>query len=158
MRVRSLAPAALPSSSTAARRSRLVVARQQEGKDEEGATSDRPSFNVASLIGYAFFLVYLSPIAIRAADRSGLIKVPPINTLTEIADNAADEAMAAGTLVMGTFFGYTLQGGTFYAQNVWKDLLAQYYATGESTAFLTEAGGVCAQHAAWCAGVVIPPP
>ena len=112
---------------------------------------------MVSLIGYSFFLVYLSPIFIRAVDRSGVWKVPPINLLTDIANNAADEAMAAGDLTIGNFFGYAIQGGTFYAQSVWKDLLAEYYASGETTEFLTKAGGVCAQHVAWCAGVTIPP-
>ena len=112
---------------------------------------------MGSLVGYALLLVYLAPIFLRAADRSGLWKPPPINTLTDIANNAADEAMAAGALQLGTVFGYTLQGGTFYAQGVWRDLLAEYYASGETANFLTKAGGVCAQHVAWCAGVTIPP-
>eukprot|EP00966_Prymnesium_polylepis_P064168 1487753-Prymnesium_polylepis.2 len=46
---------------------------------------------------------------------------------------------------------------TGYSQGVWTDLIKTYYQSGETTEFLTAAGGVCAQHAAWCAGVVIPP-
>jgi hypothetical protein len=46
--------------------------------------------------------------------------------------------------------------GTVYAQGAWKDLIDAYYALGETTEFLTKAGGVCAEHAAWCAGLVIP--
>lgn len=46
--------------------------------------------------------------------------------------------------------------GTVYAQGAWKDLIDTYYALGETTEFLTKAGGVCAEHAAWCAGLVIP--
>ena len=140
------ARAAAPAASSA--RSRAIVA-----VEDDGSGSVKP----ASLIGYALFLVYLSPIFIRAADGSGLWKAPPINTFTEIANNAADEAMAAGTLEIGSFFGYTLQGGTFYAQSVWKDLMSEYYASGETTEFLTAVSGVCAQHVAWCEGVSIPP-
>ena len=43
--------------------------------------------------------------------------------------------------------------GTMYSQGIWKDLIAQYYASGESTAFLA---GVCAEHSAWCTGLSIP--
>ena len=73
-----------------------------------------------------------------------------------VANNAADEALAAGALELGTFFGYTIQGGTFFSQSVWRDLIVEYYSSGETTAFLTKAGGICAQHAAWCEGVSIP--
>ena len=114
--------------------------------------------NVASLVGYALYLVYLSPIFGAAAAKFGLWNPPPINLFTDIANNAADEAMAAGTLELANFFGYKIQAGTFYAQGVWKDLLAEYYASGETTEFLTKANGVCAQHVAWCDGVVIPRP
>ena len=45
---------------------------------------------------------------------------------------------------------------TAYSQGIWNDLIQQYYGSGETTEFLTKAGGVCAQHAAWCTGVTIP--
>ena len=158
VQMRAVSPSAAAASSAAAMRSRcLVMARREQDDDIDDEAGAAPKVNVASLIAYGLFLVYLSPIFIRAADKSGLVVVPPINTLTEIANNAADEAMAAGTLEIGSFFGYTLQGGTAYAQSVWRELLAEYYASGQSTGFLTEAGGVCARHAAWCAGVEIPP-
>ena len=123
------------------------------------ASAEEPaeSVNVGALIGYGLLLAYLSPVFLTAAAKVGLYNPPPINLLTDIANNAADEAMAAGSLELGRFFGYTIQGGTFYAQSVWKDLLAEYYSTGETTEFLTRAGGICAQHAAWCKGVSIPP-
>ncbi len=115
-----------------------------------------PRLNVGSLVGYLLFLVYLSPIFGRTAVQYGLWDPPPINMFTDIANNAADEAMAAGRLQLGSVFGYTIQGGTFYAQSVWRDLISEYYASGQTTEFLTKAGGVCAQHSAWCEGVSIP--
>ena len=109
--------------------------------------------NVGSLVGYALLLVYLGPFFIRAAAPQIAER---INMFTDIANNAADEALAAGSLLVGTVFGYPIQNGTLYAQGVFKDLIAEYFASG-STAFLTRAGGVCAQHAAWCDGVTIVP-
>ena len=127
-------------------RTRLVVAIEEE-------TPVGNSFNAGSLIGYLLFLVYLAPIFIRAAAPQIAER---INMFTEIANNAADEAMAAGSLQIGSFFGYPIQDA-FFAQGVFKDLIAEYFASGQSTAFLTAAGGVCAKHAAWCDSVIIVP-
>ena len=44
---------------------------------------------------------------------------------------------------------------TAYSQGVWKDLIGEYYSSGQTLDFLTQAGGVCAQHPAWCEGVEI---
>ena len=90
----------------------------------------------------------LVPVFLAALGRLGLIKPPPINTFTYIANNAMDAAVNDGSV-------YPLMG-TMYAQGIWKDLISEYYGSGETTEFLTIAGGVCAEHAAWCAGVTIP--
>lgn len=137
-------------STPAAARSRAVVS-SEEGSEEDSTV------NVGSLIGYTLLLGYLSPIFTTAAAKAGLWNPPPVNTFTAIANNAADEAMASGTLQLGNFLGYPIQTGTWYAQDIWRDFIVQYYANGETTAFLTKAGGICEQHAAWCAGVDIPP-
>eukprot|EP00964_Phaeocystis_antarctica_P029756 scaffold16780_cov63-Phaeocystis_antarctica.AAC.3 len=123
------------------------------------ATEEKPpsTVNVGALVGYTLLLAYLSPVFARAAANGGLWNPPPVDLFSEIAYNAADEALAAGTLQLGTVFGYPVQGGTFFAQGIWKDLLAEFYANGETTDFLTKAGGICAQHAAWCEGVSILP-
>jgi hypothetical protein len=87
----------------------------------------------------------LSLCAAVAAARLGLWDPPPANLFTDIADRAMEEAIATGQINMYT--------GTTYAVGVWKDLLDMYYASGETTEFLIKAGGVCAEHAAWCAGL-----
>ena len=48
------------------------------------------------------------------------------------------------------------QMGTVYGQGVWKDLISEFYATGGTTEFMTKAGGLCEQHAAWCKDIAIP--
>ena len=73
---------------------------------------------------------------------------PPLNTFTYIANNAMDAARASGEVSKWL--------ATKYSQDVWSDLLSQYYSEGSSTDFLTRAGGVCDLHAAWCDGVIIP--
>lgn len=87
----------------------------------------------------------LSLCAAVGAARLGMWDPPPVNLFTDIADKAMEEAIATGQINM--YFGTT------YAVGIWKDLLDMYYAGGETTNFLTEAGGVCAEHAAWCAGL-----
>jgi Tfp pilus assembly protein PilX len=74
--------------------------------------------------------------------------LPPLNTFTDIANNAAEAAIKAGEIPYNV--------ATVYATQKWAGLIQEYYATGETTEFLTRAAGVCAQHAAWCEGVSIP--
>lgn len=81
-------------------------------------------------------------------NKLGLYDPPPLNTFTYIANNAMDAARASGEVSKWL--------ATKYSQDVWSDLLSQYYSEGSSTDFLTRAGGVCDLHAAWCDGVIIP--
>ena len=134
----------LPSVQATARRTAIVLSNDEPA----------PKVNVGSLVGYGLLLVYLSPLFARAAFPDF---VEMNNMFTDIANNAADEAMAAGTLQLGTFMGYPISTGTWYAQDVWKSLYAEYFSSGRTTDFLTAAGGFCAQHVTWCEGVTIVP-
>ena len=104
--------------------------------------------NLSAAFGYLFLFGQLAPAFATAAGRLGLFKPPPLNLLTEVANNAMDEAIRTGEIpaLMGTVYG----------QGVWKDLIGQYYASGESTAFLTKVGGICMQHPVWCDGITLP--
>ena len=117
-------------------------------KTEEEKKNIKMQQNFAAAFGYfALFGQLAAPFA-AALGRLGLIKPPPLNLLTDIANQAMDEAIANEEIpkLMGTVYG----------QGIWKDLIGQYYNTGETTEFLTKAGGVCAEHAGWCAGITIP--
>tara|TARA_B110001452_G_C15067095_1_gene372458 strand:+ start:28 stop:666 length:639 start_codon:yes stop_codon:yes gene_type:complete len=117
-------------------------------KTEEEKKNIKIQQNFAAAFGYfALFGQLAAPFA-AALGRLGLIKPPPLNLLTDIANQAMDEAIANEEIpkLMGTVYG----------QGIWKDLIGQYYNTGETTEFLTKAGGVCAEHAGWCAGITIP--
>jgi len=116
------------------------------------SASDEPEDKLAAnVLGGLFGLAIAQQIGLGvavAAGRLGLWNAPPVNLFTDIADNAMEAGVAAGDV--------NLYFGTAYATGIWKELLDAYYATGETTEFLTKAGGVCAEHAAWCAGIAIP--
>lgn len=103
---------------------------------------------MVQLVGYGFIAAQLAPALLVALTRLGLITPPPLNTFTAISNNAMDAAIADGEIpkLMGTVYG----------QNKWYELISSYYSSGETTAFLTDATGLCSQHPAWCEGVVIP--
>ena len=117
---------------------------------KQAEESPRPKQKINPYGVIAGFAVFgeLLPVFLAALGRLGLIKPPPINTFTLIANNAMDAAVNDGSV-------YPLMA-TMYAQGIWKDLIGEYYSSGESTDFLTQAGGACVEHAAWCAGVTIP--
>ena len=131
-----------------ARAPKAPKARKVPEKTEEEKKNIKMQQNFAAAFGYfALFGQLAAPFA-AALGRLGLIKPPPLNLLTDIANQAMDEAIANEEIpkLMGTVYG----------QGIWKDLIGQYYNTGETTEFLTKAGGVCAEHAGWCAGITIP--
>ena len=74
------------------------------------------------------------------------VPLPPINFATDIANNAMDERIAAGTLepMMATAWSYSF----------WFDLLGQYFADGSSPQEFVSNYCADAAHASWCAGVV----
>lgn len=115
------------------------------GADTEEKQSGLP---LVAYVGYAFLFGQLSPALFVGLARLGLITLPPINTFTAIANNAMDEALRNQEI-----FPYFC---TTYAQGKWNEFFFEYYNSGETTEFLTVAGGVCSQHPGWCEGVDIP--
>lgn len=103
---------------------------------------------IGQVIGYSAIGGQLLFPFLVGLQRLGLIELPPLNAFTAIANNASDEAIAIGTINPYT--------ATVYGQGIWKDLITEYYSSGKTTEFLTKAGGICAEHAAWCDGVSIP--
>ena len=113
--------------------------------DEDSALR---KINPYEVFGWLVLFGQVTPAFLTAAGRAGLWNAPPVNLFTDIANAAMESGVADGSVPKWR--------ATMYGQDVWKDLLGQYYATGESTSFLTEAGGICAQHAEYCAGVTLP--
>lgn len=113
--------------------------------DEDSALR---KINPYEVFGWLVLFGQVTPAFLTAAGRAGLWNAPPVNLFTDIANAAMESGVADGSVPKWR--------ATMYGQDVWKDLLGQYYANGESTSFLTEAGGICAQHAEYCAGVTLP--
>ena len=117
----------------------------REKKEESQKES---SINPYEVFGWLVLFSQLTPAFLTAAGRAGLWSPPPLNLFTDIANAAMEAGIADGSVPKWR--------ATMYSQDVWKELLGQYYANGESTSFLTEAGGICAQHAEYCAGLTLP--
>ena len=115
-------------------------------KKEE--SQKKSSINPYEVFGWLVLFSQLTPAFLTAAGRAGLWNAPPVNLFTDIANAAMESGVADGSIPKWR--------ATLYGQDVWKELLGQYYANGESTSFLTEAGGICAQHAEYCAGLTLP--
>ena len=118
-------------------------------KTEEEKKKIKQQQNFAGAFGWFALAGQLAAPLAAGLGRLGLFKPPPLNMLTDIANQAMDEAIAKHEIpkLMGTVYG----------QGIWKDLIGQYYSTGETTEFLTKAGGVCAEHPVWCDGISILP-
>ena len=102
----------------------------------------------AEIIGRVFGFAYLGNVVVTVGlgilSRMGLVALPPVNTLTDIANNAMDLEIAAGTLQPLL--------ATAWSVGFWLELLRAYYAqAGDRAAFL---GDYCAAHASLCVGVV----
>ena len=134
----------LPASQLLTRAPHCIRCVAESDADSE-AVNQSPSQVFGKVFGYAFLFSNLAPAFGNALGLLGLWDPPPINLLTAVANNAMDEAMFAGEIPKLM--------ATAYCQGIWVDLLKEYYASGETTEFLTKAGGICAQHAAWCDGV-----
>ena len=95
------------------------------------------------LVGFAYLGNFITVVSIGVLSRLGLVSLPPVNQLTDIANNAMDEAIAAGSVQPLLATGW--------AVNFWLDLWRQYYAfDGGGPSFVAD---YCAQHASICAGV-----
>jgi len=106
------------------------------------------TLQAGEVIGYALLLNFFStPLTVFLTQR-GLITPPPFNTFTAIANKAMEEAIANGEIdkLMGTMYG----------QQKWYGFIGEYFASGETTSFMTATGGLCDQHPAWCEGITIP--
>ena len=115
---------------------------QQKGTGRARRGSSRSPL----LVGGGYLGSFILVVGIGVLKRLGLVSLPPINTLTDIANNAMDDAIAAGTLQPLV--------ATAWATNFWLDLLRQYYAfdggDGPSSSFIAT---YCADHASYCAGI-----
>ena len=128
---------------------RLSLREKKEESQKESSTNTAPNLvNPYEVFGWLALFSQLTPAFLTAAGRAGLFNPPPLNLFTDIANAAMEAGIADGSVPKWR--------ATMYSQDVWKELLGQYYANGESTSFLTEAGGICAQHAEYCAGLTLP--
>jgi len=129
---------------------RLSLGEKKEASQKESSVNPRKesSVNPYEVFGWLVLFSQLTPACLTAAGRAGLWSPPPLNLFTDIANAAMEAGIADGSVPKWR--------ATIYSQDVWKELLGQYYANGESTSFLTEAGGICAQHAEYCAGLILP--
>ena len=82
----------------------------------------------------------LDPLLV-ALDKLGIVKAPPFNTFTALANAAMDEAVKQD--------GVSKYLATGYASTFKVDLIRQYYAAGASPEFLSQwcadpaHGGIC---------------
>ena len=133
-----------------------MMVERKSGKRTSGKTTGRPQERAGydssnnllpATIGYLALFGQLAPVFLVGLNKAGLIKLPPINLLTDISNNAMDAAVKSGEI--SAFVG------TAYSTGVWRDLLLDFYRNGETLDYLTRAGGVCAEHPAWCEGIEI---
>lgn len=107
---------------------------------------EQPQRNPQQVVGRVAGYLYIGNVAVTVTigvlSRLGLISLPPINTLTDIANNAMDAEIAAGTLQPLLATGWSI--------GFWLDLLRQYNSF-EGDGFVAS---YCAEQAALCAGVV----
>jgi len=129
------------------RKSRGKKASRKTGRPESRTESAGTNNFLPAAFGTLLLAGQLSAPLLVGLDKLGLVKAPPINLLTSIANNAMDAAVAEGEISMNF--------ATVYSQGIWNDLLQEYFRSGQTLDFLTKAGGVCAQHPAWCEGVEI---
>ena len=92
--------------------------------------------------GYLYLGQVITVVTIGVLKRLDLISLPPVNSLTTIANNAMDAEIAAGTLQPLLATGWSV--------GFWLDLWRQYYAEADPAAFVA---GYCAEHAALCVGL-----
>lgn len=122
------------------------VSRPDAGKDavdgylaKSAAELFTPENRVPAAVGAAILVGQLSQPLVVGLERLGLIKLPPLNALTSIANAAMEAEIEAG--------GIPKVMGTAWVQGFYKDLIAQYNAApdGFLQAYCDDAA-----HAAWC--------
>ena len=98
-----------------------------------------PENRLPAAVGAAALVGQLTQPLVVGLDRLGLIKLPPLNALTSIANAAMEAEIEAG--------GIPKIMGTAWVQGFYKDLIGQYAASPDG--FL-QAYCDDAVHAAWC--------
>jgi hypothetical protein len=97
----------------------------------------------AAVVGVLYLGNFVAVMFLGVLSRLG-VTLPPVNTLTDIANNAMDAEIAAGTLQPLV--------ATAWATRYWVDLLAQYFAAPNQDSFVAT---WCSTHAAeLCTSVV----
>ena len=98
-----------------------------------------PENRLPAAVGAAALVGQLTQPLVVGLDRLGLIKLPPLNALTSIANAAMEAEIEAG--------GIPKVMGTAWVQGFYKDLIGQYAASpdGFLQAYCNDA-----MHAAWC--------
>ena len=95
------------------------------------------------IFGFLYLGNFIVVVALGLVNRFTDIRLPPINSLTDISNNAMDAEIAAGTLQPIL--------ATAWATNFWLDLIRQYFAAAQDPSFVAD---YCATHASLCADVV----
>jgi len=98
-----------------------------------------PENRIPAAVGGAALVGQLTQPLVVGLDRLGLIKLPPLNALTSIANAAMEAEIEAG--------GIPKIMGTAWVQGFYKDLIGQYAAApnGFLQAYCNDAA-----HSAWC--------
>ena len=99
---------------------------------------------IAGLVGFGYLGNFVAVVSLGVLSRLGLISLPPINTLTDIANNAMEAEIAAGTLQPLLATGW--------ATAFWFDLIRQQYEFDDATTSFV--ASYCTAHANLCEGVV----
>ena len=99
---------------------------------------------IGKIFGFLYLGNFIVVVALGLVNRFTDIRLPPINSLTDISNNAMDAEIAAGTLQPIL--------ATAWATNFWLDLIRQYFAAAQDPSFVAD---YCATHASLCAGVVL---
>jgi hypothetical protein len=111
--------------------------------DKDSEAKKPGSQLMGRLFGFAYLGNFITVVTIGVLKRLDLIELPPINTLTAIANNALDAEIAAGRLQPLLATGWSL--------GFWLDLLRQYVSIAPDKA--TFVADYCVQHASLCSGI-----
>ena len=97
---------------------------------------------VGTIVGVGYLGPFIATVGTGVLSRLGLIEAPPLNALTDIANNAMEAEIASGSLQPIV--------ATAWATSFWVDLIGQYYSFDGPGSFLAT---YCSQHEGFCTGV-----
>jgi hypothetical protein len=95
---------------------------------------------IGALVGVAYFAQF-AIIQYGVLARLSLVKAPPLNTFTDIANAAMEQAIAIGELQPLV--------ATAWAQVFWVELIKEYYSSGQPDDFVAS-WCAAAEHSAYC--------